>query len=137
MNKLNNKIALITGGAQGIGAATAKLFLEAGANVIITDNDEQLGAKIASELGDQCYFLPHDVSNEESWNAVVSQTMHIYNRIDILVKNAGVFRVNGILNTSLSDWHLLVAVNQTGTFLGIKSVVPVGAVRQTSPSISI
>jgi 3alpha(or 20beta)-hydroxysteroid dehydrogenase len=125
MNTLNNKTALITGGAQGIGAATAKLFLEAGANVIITDNDEQLGAKIASELGDQCYFLPHDVSNEESWIAVVSQTMHIYNRIDILVNNAGVFRVNGILNTSLSDWHLLVAVNQTGTFLGIKSVVPV------------
>ena len=125
MNKINDKIALITGGARGIGAATAKLFLEAGAIVIITDSDEQLGSKIASELGERCYFLPHDVSNEQSWTAVVSQIIQIYNRIDILVNNAGIFRVSGILDTSLSDWDLLVAVNQTGTFLGIKSIVPV------------
>jgi len=124
MNKINNKIALITGGARGIGAATAKLFLEAGAIVIITDSDEQLGAKIASELGERCYFLPHDVSNELSWTAVVSEIIQKFNRIDILVNNAGIFRVSGILDTSLSDWELLVAVNQTGTFLGIKSVVP-------------
>lgn len=124
MNKLNGKTALITGGARGIGAATAKLFAEAGAQVVITDVDHSTGAQTAQEIGDACQFLTQDVTQEAGWQHIVERIEHSHGSIDVLVNNAGIFRVMGLEETSLEVWNQLVAINQTGTFLGMRSVAP-------------
>ena len=124
MNRLDGKIALITGAARGMGAVEADLFIRAGAQVVITDVDESEGQAKAEELGQACQFLPHDVSSEQDWLWVVSQIESEHGRIDVLVNNAGIFQVMGLEETSLEAWDKQVAINQTGTFLGIRSVVP-------------
>lgn len=124
MNRLDGKIAVITGGAKGIGAATARLFVAAGAQVVLTDIDEAVGQKTASTIGPDCHFLAQDVSNQTDWQQVIAQANDRFGEIDILVNNAGIFRVHGTLETSLNDWNQMVAINQTGTYLGIQAVVP-------------
>ncbi len=134
MNRLDGKIALITGGAHGIGAADARLFACAGAKVIITDVDEEQGQSTANDIGKSCQFIMQDVALEDDWIRVVRQVEQEHGRIDVLVNNAGIFRVMGTEDTSLKAWDQIVAVNQTGTFLGIRSVVP-GMKRRRSGSI--
>ena len=134
MNRLDGKIALITGGARGMGAAEALLFAQAGAKVVITDVDEDDGRAVAQDVGDACQFVRQDVASETDWLRVVEQIVAEHGRIDVLVNNAGIFRVMGIEDTSLEVWDKLVAINQTGTFLGIRSVAPVMK-RQRSGSI--
>jgi 3alpha(or 20beta)-hydroxysteroid dehydrogenase len=134
VNRLDGKIALITGGARGMGAAEAQLFVEAGATVFITDVDDAEGARVATGIGANCHYLHQDVAKEDDWASVVSQIEGSQGRIDVLVNNAGIFRVMGTLKTSLTDWEQLVAINQTGTFLGMKAVIP-GMKTQRSGSI--
>ena len=134
MNRLDGKIALITGGARGMGAAEAKLFVEAGATVVITDVDEAEGHATAEEIGEACQFVQQNVALEKDWLRVVTQIEAQHGRLDVLVNNAGIFRVMGTEDTSLEAWDQLVAINQTGTFLGIRSVIP-GMKRQNSGSI--
>lgn len=124
MNRLDEKVALITGGARGMGAAEARLFVEAGARVIITDIDENEGRAVARDVGQACEFVVHDVASEADWNRVIDGILSKHGRIDVLVNNAGIFRVMGTEETSLDVWDQLVSINQTGTFLGIRSVVP-------------
>lgn len=121
MNRLDNKIALITGGAAGQGAAEAELFISAGAKVVITDINGELGEKTARKLGDDCHFIRHDVSSEADWETVISEVETLHSRLDILVNNAGIFRVLTLEETSLKDWELSVGINQTGVFLGMKA----------------
>ena len=134
MNRIDGKIALITGGAHGMGAAECKLFVEAGAHVIVTDIDTDSGKSTTEAIGTGCEFIHHDVTCQNSWSSVVNQIEQAYGKIDILVNNAGIFRVMGLLETSLDDWNELIAVNQTGTFLGLQSVLPTMQ-RQGSGSI--
>ncbi|WP_420333399.1 glucose 1-dehydrogenase [Roseibium sp.] len=134
MNRIDGKIALITGGARGMGAAEARLFVTAGATVVITDMDVSEGQAVAEKLGPACRFLAQDVALEADWIRVVEQIEEQYGRIDVLVNNAGLFRVMGLEDTSLEAWEQLVAINQTGVFLGIRSVVP-GMKRRGSGSI--
>jgi 3alpha(or 20beta)-hydroxysteroid dehydrogenase len=114
MNRLDGKVALITGGARGMGAAEAQLFIQAGAQVVITDTDAIEGKAVAHKLGDACQFLSHDVTSETDWAEVVQRVEADHGRIDILINNAGIFRVMGLEDTSLKDWEQLIAVNQTG-----------------------
>lgn len=107
-----------------MGASEAQLFVEAGATVFITDVDDAEGVKVATSIGSGCQFLHHDVSKEMDWRSVVAQIEASQGRIDVLVNNAGIFRVIGTLETSLSDWEQMVAINQTGTFLGMRAVIP-------------
>ncbi len=134
MNRLDGKVALITGGARGMGAAEAALFAKAGAKVIITDVDEPEGKAIAARIGDACRFLPQDVSDEADWQNTIARIEKQHGRIDVLVNNAGIFHVAGLEDTSLDLWNRQIAINQTGTFLGIRSVVPLMK-RQGSGSI--
>ena len=134
MNRIDGKIALITGGAHGMGAAECKLFVEAGAHVIITDIDTDAGKSTVEAIGTSCQFIQHDVTCQNSWSSVVNQIEQAYGKIDILVNNAGIFRVMGLLETSLDDWNELIAINQTGTFLGLQNVLPTMQ-RQGSGSI--
>lgn len=124
MNRLDGKVALITGGARGMGAAEAALFVDAGATVIITDVDASQGESVAESIGPSCQFLPHDVASESDWSRVVGLIEADHGHIDVLVNNAGIFRVMGTEDTTLAAWDQLVSINQTGTFLGVRSVVP-------------
>lgn len=124
MNRLDGKVALITGGAAGQGADEADLFISAGAKVVITDINEDLGAETAEQLGDACHFVKQDVASEEDWARVMSDVDERHGRLDVLVNNAGVFRVLTLEETPLQVWNQSLAINQTGVFLGMQNAVP-------------
>jgi len=130
--RLAGKVALITGGARGQGAAEAALFAAEGASVVITDVLTEAGERTAGELG--CEFITHDVTSEAQWNDVVGQIKDRYGRIDVLVNNAGILFAGRLVNTSQADWDRVIAVNQTGVFLGMKAVAP-SMIEQGSGSI--
>ena len=120
-----------------MGAAEAQLFSNAGATVFITDVDDIEGIHVAESIGPSCRYLHHDVSAEDDWASVVSQIESLHGRIDVLVNNAGIFRVMGTLETSLEDWEQLVAINQTGTFLGMRAVIPGMKARRSGSIINL
>ncbi len=124
MNRLDDKVAIITGGARGQGAAEAELFVAAGAQVVITDVLDDEGAATAERLGAACEFVHHDVASEDEWAAVVDRVVDRHGRVDVLVNNAGIFRRSGLVETSLVMWQQMLAVNQTGVFLGMRTVAP-------------
>ncbi|NQW12158.1 MAG: glucose 1-dehydrogenase [Alphaproteobacteria bacterium] len=123
MNRLDGKRVLITGAARGIGAETARLMAEAGARVMIGDVLEQQGERTAraiTESGGQAFFVPLDVTSEDSWRAAIDATTQRLGGLDVLVNNAGIFLGRDFEEATLDDWHKLVAVNMTGVFLGTK-----------------
>ena len=122
MGRLTGKVAIITGGARGQGAAEAELFRDEGATVIITDVLDEDGGKTAAQLDVE--FLHHDVSSVDEWEAVVADVIAHHGRIDILVNNAGILRGARLVNTSDEIWNETVAINQTGVFLGMRTVAP-------------
>ena len=113
-------MALITGGARGQGAAEAELFAAEGATVFISDVLDEVGEETAARLGEPVTFLHHDVTSEDEWTGVVGGILDQHGRLDVLVNNAGIFQVGGLADTSLEDWNRMVAINQTGVFLGLK-----------------
>ena len=132
MGRLDGKVAIITGGARGQGAAEAEMFRDEGAQVIITDVLEDEGGKTAGTLGVE--FLSHDVSSAEAWEAVVSDVISRHGHIDVLVNNAGILRGARLINTSDDIWDQTVAINQTGVFYGMRAVAP-QMIEQDSGSI--
>lgn len=124
MNRLDGKVALITGGARGQGAAEAELFVEAGAQVVITDVLDDDGQATAERLGGACDFVHHDVASEDDWKMVIDAVVDRHGRLDVLVNNAGIFRVAGLSETSMEMWQQMLAVNQTGVFLGMRTAAP-------------
>ncbi len=132
MGRLDGKVAIITGGARGQGAAEAEMFRDEGAHVIITDVLEDEGGKTAGTLGVE--FLSHDVSSAEAWETVVSDVISRHGRIDVLVNNAGILRGARLVNTSDDIWDQTVAINQTGVFYGMRAVAP-QMIEQDSGSI--
>lgn len=124
MNRLDDKVALITGGARGQGAAEAELFVNAGAQVVITDVLDAEGQATAERLGAACEYLHHDVASEDDWNSVVATIVERHGRLDILVNNAGIFRTVGLIETSLEMWQQMMDINQTGVFLGMRTAAP-------------
>ncbi|HZP28741.1 MAG TPA: SDR family oxidoreductase [Acidimicrobiia bacterium] len=119
MGKLDGKIALITGGARGQGAAEGRLFADEGATVYLTDVLADDGAKTAADLG--ATFLTHDVTNPDEWTAVVDRVVSDQGRLDVLVNNAGILHWATMTNTPLDVWNRVLAVNQTGVFLGMQA----------------
>ncbi len=124
MNRLDDKVALITGGARGQGAAEAELFVNAGAHVVITDVLDAEGDATAERLGAACEFLHHDVASEDQWASVVDTITERHGRLDVLVNNAGIFRTVGLIETSLEMWQQMMDINQTGVFLGMRTAAP-------------
>src|SRR5690625_5178993 len=121
--RLDGKVALITGGAAGIGRQTALKFAEEGAKVVITDINENDGNKALEELksvNDDALFLRHDVTKEEDWKSVVSQIVDEYGRLDILFNNAGIYIIKPIVETDVETWDKLMDINVKGVFLGMK-----------------
>ena len=127
MNRLDGKVAFISGAARGIGAATARLMVEAGAKVAIGDVLDERGRETAQAIagpGGAAMYVHLDVTREEDWTAAIAATVARFGGLDILVNNAGVFLGKGIEEASLDDWHRLCAVNLTGVFLGTKHALP-------------
>jgi 3(or 17)beta-hydroxysteroid dehydrogenase len=127
MNRLDGKIAFISGAARGIGAATARLMVEAGAKVAIGDVLDERGDETARAIAgsDNAAIYKHlDVTHEEECEAVIAATVSHFGGLDILVNNAGLFLGKDIEEASLDEWHRLCAVNLTGVFLGTKLALP-------------
>ena len=125
--RLRGKIALISGGARGIGAAQARLFADEGATVVIGDVLEDLGAQLVSELnenGGRGLFVKLDVTRESDWKNAVRLTVERFGELNVLVNNAGIYRITPIVETTEEEWELVMAVNSKGVFLGTKHVVP-------------
>jgi 3alpha(or 20beta)-hydroxysteroid dehydrogenase len=123
MGKLDGKVAIITGAAQGMGASHAKLFVSEGAKVAVTDVKVDEGTKLVESLGaDNAIFIKHDVSSEDDWNNVVKTTKDKFGKIDILVNNAGITFAKGIQDISKDDYVKIFQINQLGSFLGLKAV---------------
>jgi len=124
MRQMLGKVVMVTGAASGQGAAEAKIFAAAGANVVLTDINPA-GRAIAAELGDAGHFVSHDVSNASDWGMVIAQTLKRYGRLDVLVNNAAVYKPASFLDTTDELWHLHYQVNQFGVFLGIRAAADV------------
>jgi 3-oxoacyl-[acyl-carrier protein] reductase len=119
---LESKIALVTGGAQGIGAGIAQRLAQEGAQVIITDVDDDAGAEAQTALGDRVEFLHMDVSDPDDVVRGVDEIVQKHSTVDILVNNAGITNDKLLLRMTKDDWDRVLAVNLTGTFLVTKAV---------------
>jgi 3(or 17)beta-hydroxysteroid dehydrogenase len=125
MGRVDGKVALITGGASGIGLATARLLLDEGAKVVLTDRDKAAADAALAALAHPAKFHLLDVTSEDQWIAVTDAVTAEFGRIDVLVNSAGVALFNNVETTTLDDWRALMAVNLDGTFLGCKHAVRV------------
>ena len=123
IGRINGKAALITGGASGIGLATAKRFVEEGAQITLTDRDGPAGEAAENTIGGGSRFLNQDVTDEERWDVIVADCVKTYGRLDILVNCAGIFRDGPIEHTTLEAWRETIAINLEGTFLGCRAAV--------------
>jgi NAD(P)-dependent dehydrogenase (short-subunit alcohol dehydrogenase family) len=135
MNRLDGKVALISGAARGIGGETAQLMAKAGARVVVADVLDERGRQTVGAIngaGGQADYVHLDVTKEADWTAAVDAATSKFGKLDILVNNAGVFIGKGIEEISLEEWNRLVAVNMTGVFLGTRFAVP--ALREAAKS---
>ena len=124
--RLDGEVALVTGAARGQGEAEARMFAREGAQVVLADIRDELGHKVAGEIGPQATYVHLDVSQEADWQKAVALTMQTYGKLTILVNNAGIGvpEDRGVEETSLEIWHKTLAVNLTGVFLGMKHAIP-------------
>jgi len=121
MGRVEGKVALITGGASGIGRACAETLSREGASVVVTDVQDDKGGRLAAELGGKARYLHHDVTDEDAWVAVIAEIERDFGRLDILVNNAGIGLASPSITTmSLADFRRQQAVNVEGVFLGCK-----------------
>ena len=131
--QVQGKVALVTGGASGIGAAVSELLAREGASVAVTDVDELRGPEVVAGIkkaGHEASFLHHDVTSEPRWIKVVAEVVKRYGRLDVLVSNAGIgIAVPSITEMSLEDWRRQTAINLDGVFLSVKHCLP--AMRRT------
>lgn len=125
MRDLEGRVALVTGGARGIGAACARALAVGGAKVLVTDRED--GQSVADEIGGA--FLRHDVTQEAEWSAAVAYAKQTFGGLDILVNNAGIFWMAPIIATELDAFRNMQAVNVEGVFLGMKHAIPALAER--------
>lgn len=124
MARLSGKVAVITGAAQGMGAAHARLFIHEGAKVVLTDLNEEKGRALAEELGRHALFVKQNVASEEDWHAVIEAAEKNFGMVNVLINNAGITFAKPILATTLEDYRRIVEINQVSVFLGMKAVIP-------------
>jgi len=125
--RLEGKVALISGGSRGMGAAEAQLFAQEGAKVVIgdilVDEGRRTEAQI-NETGGECVFVPLDVTDETQWANAVSEAVARFGRLDILVNNAGISGRSNVEDTTVEMWDRVMDINAKGVFLGTKAVIP-------------
>ena len=125
--RLENKVALISGGARGMGAVEARIFAQEGATIVIGDVLVDEGHQVEAEIiesGGECVFVHLDVTDEVAWQDAVAAAVTRFGKLDILVNNAGIARINTIEDTTSEEWDLVIDINAKGVFLGTKSAIP-------------
>jgi 3alpha(or 20beta)-hydroxysteroid dehydrogenase len=124
VGRLDDKVALITGGAQGMGKSHVRHFVAEGAKVVFGDVIDDKGEAVAAKLGrDACRYVHHDVTSEDQWAAAVATALDTYGRLDVLVNNAGVLKYAAIADMPLAEFRAILDVNAVGCWLGMKSVI--------------
>lgn len=124
MSRMDNKVALITGAASGLGLADAERLAQEGAFVVLTDVNEEAGTKAAQSIGLKARFIRHDVSSEDDWKAVIAQIKADHGQLDVLVNNAGVVILSSPEDCTLEQFKFANAVMSEGVFLGVKYALP-------------
>jgi NAD(P)-dependent dehydrogenase (short-subunit alcohol dehydrogenase family) len=127
MAQLAGKVAVVTGGASGIGEACSQTLARAGASVLITDIDDALGKAVVERIaaaGGKAHYLHHDVRDEAAWPGVISEAEKRFGRLDIMVANAGIGIMAPIETMTLADWQKQQAINLDGVFLSVKHAIP-------------
>ena len=122
--RLENKVAIISGGSRGMGAFEASLFVKEGAKVIIGDVRDEEGRDLAKHIGSNAIYMHLDVTSERDWAVVVKEATERYGKLDILVNNAGVSARGTIEETSVDDWDRVMGINSKGVFLGTRAAIP-------------
>ena len=133
MGRVEGKVAIVTGGASGVGKEDALLLAHEGARVVITDVNEDGGHSVAKQIGSSAIFIRHDIASEDDWKAVMAATQQKFGRLDALVNNAGILMLGSIEETTLEQWQKVHRVNADGYFLGCK--YGVAAMKQHGGSI--
>jgi 3(or 17)beta-hydroxysteroid dehydrogenase len=137
MGRIQDRVALVTGGASGIGFATAQLFAAEGAKVLIADRDRQASERAVGAIGASASFLELDVTREDDWIAVTDAIVRDFGHLDILVNNAGIALLRDIEATTLAEWRALMAVNLDGAFLGCKHAIRVMKERRSGSIVNL
>ncbi len=125
--RLDDKVALISGGARGMGAVEARMFAQEGAKVVIGDVLEEEGRRTEAainEAGGECIFVSLDVTDATAWEQAVATAVSRFGKLNILVNNAGIARISNVEDTSAEEWDLVMDINAKGVFLGTKAVIP-------------
>jgi 3alpha(or 20beta)-hydroxysteroid dehydrogenase len=124
MSRLEEEVAIVTGGARGLGEAITRRMVAEGARVVIADVLEEEGARLVEELGDRVRFEWLDVRDADRWQAVVAAAEQDFGRVTVLVNNAGVVEFAALLDTTEESFRRVVDINQVGVFLGLRAVAP-------------
>jgi 3alpha(or 20beta)-hydroxysteroid dehydrogenase len=123
-HQLDGKVAIVTGGARGMGAATTRMLRDEGAIVVATDILDEEGKAFADALGEGVTFMHHDVTSEDEWKSVVEATERQHGKVDVLVNNAGILKFNAIADTPIEELRQVLDINLIGSFIGMKTVIP-------------
>ncbi|MEO8816021.1 MAG: glucose 1-dehydrogenase [Mycobacterium sp.] len=121
MGRVTGKVALISGGARGMGAAHARALVAEGASVVAADILDDQGAALAEDLGDAVRFVHLDVTDPQQWQTAVQTAVEAFGKLDVLVNNAGIVNGNTLQGFALADWQRILDINLTGTFLGMQA----------------
>ena len=124
MARLESEVAIVTGGARGLGRAIAEAYVAEGARVCIADVRIELAQEVAKSLGESAIALELDVTDEQSWNVAINGCEQSLGSVTVLVNNAGLAEGASIDDTTLESYRRVTEVNQTGVFLGMKTVIP-------------
>ncbi|ARN78920.1 3-beta hydroxysteroid dehydrogenase [Nonlabens spongiae] len=123
MKRVKNKVAIVTGGASGLGKSSAKLLAKEGAKIVVSDIDEEGGKKVVQQIkedGGEAIFIKQDVAKEDEWKNVIETTLETYGKLHILANSAGIGLGGTVEDVTLEDWKNLIDINLNGTFLGTK-----------------
>ncbi|MGO9104315.1 MAG: glucose 1-dehydrogenase [Mycobacterium sp.] len=123
MGRVDGKVALISGGARGMGAAHARRLLREGGSVVLGDVLDNEGQALAAQLGDAAHYVPLDVTAPDHWQRAVTATVERFGKLDVLVNNAGIVNASTLRDYALADWQRIIDVNLTGTFLGMQAAI--------------
>lgn len=137
MNRYEGKVALVSGAARGVGAAVAQRLVDEGAQVVIGDIRAGEGKALADALGPSAIFAELDVTSEQSWADAVTVAGTTFGPLDVLVNNAGIVILSSLLDTDMATYQKVMAVNQTGVFLGMKAVAPMMIERGSGSIVNI
>lgn len=137
MGRVQDKVILVTGSAQGMGEAHVRRFIQEGAKVVLTDLNTEKGQALADELGDNALFIKQDVTSESDWTRVIEKIEQHFGSVNVLVNNAGITMSKSILDMSLGEYRRIIEINQVSIFLGMKAVIPAMKAAKSGSIINI